>query len=317
MIPTDALRAALADRYALVRELGSGGMATVYLAEDVRHHRHVAIKVLHPELSAAIGSTRFLKEIEVMGKLQHPHIMPLFDSGCAGDVLYFVMPFVEGETLRARLDREQLLPVHDAIAISREVADALSYAHAHGVIHRDIKPENILLCDGHALLADFGIALAADGGTRERLTQTGMSIGTPHYMSPEQAMAERTIDARSDIYALGAVTYEMLTGEPPFSGPTTQTIIARAMTEQPRKLRGIRDTVSPALESVVLTALARLPADRFATATAYADALERAKLARSEDLQTVTVARGTSAQYWRYGSTLLCGMVLGMLATMR
>ncbi len=313
MIASDALRSALADRYTLLRELGSGGMATVYLAEDARHHRHVAIKVLHPELSAAIGSKRFLKEIETIGKLQHPHIMPLFDSGSAGDVLYFVMPFVEGETLRSRLDREQLLPVNDAINLSREVADALAYAHARGVIHRDIKPENILLHDGHALLADFGIALAVEQAAGDRLTQTGLSVGTPHYMSPEQAMAERTVDARSDIYALGAVTYEMLTGEPPFSGPTAQAIIARVMTEKPRNLRDVRDAVTPALEAVVLTALARLPADRFASATAYADALERAKLARPDDPQIANGAHRARPQYWLIAAMLIGGAALGIL----
>ncbi len=315
MIASDALRAALADRYTLLRELGSGGMATVFLAEDVRHHRQVAIKVLHPELAAAIGSKRFLKEIETIGKLQHPHIMPLFDSGNAGNLLYFVMPFVDGETLRSRLDREQLLPVSDAINISREVADALSYAHARGVIHRDIKPENILLHDGHALLADFGIALAAEQSAGERLTQTGLSIGTPHYMSPEQAMAERTVDARSDIYALGAVTYEMLTGEPPFSGPTAQAIIARAMTERPRKLRDIRDTVSPALEAVILTALSRLPADRFASASAFADALDRAKVARPDETPLAVSAERAQTPRWLLAALLVGGVALGILGT--
>lgn len=313
MIASEALRAALADRYTLLRELGSGGMATVYLAEDVRHHRRVAIKVLHPELSAAIGSQRFLREIETIGRLQHPHIMPLFDSGSVGELLYFVMPFVEGETLRSRLDREQLLPVYDAISISREVADALAYAHARGVIHRDIKPDNILLHDGHALLADFGIALAAEPSVGERLTHTGLSVGTPHYMSPEQAMAERTVDARSDIYALGAVTYEMLAGEPPFSGPTAQAIIARAMTERPRKLRDIRDTVSPAVEAAVLTALSRLPADRFASAAAFADALERAKLVRPDDATVEAGAHDASAPRWLFGAMLVGGVAIGAI----
>ena len=315
MTEPDFLRAALRDRYTLLRELGSGGMATVYLAEDARHHRRVAIKVLHAELAAAIGSKRFLNEIETIGRLQHPHIMPLFDSGSAGDLLYFVMPFVDGETLRSRLDREQLLPISDAFTISRELADALTYAHARGVIHRDIKPENILLHDGHALLADFGIALAGVRDGEARLTQTGLSLGTPHYMSPEQAMAERTVDARSDIYALGAVTYEMLTGEPPFSGPTAQAIIARAMTEHPRKLRDVRDTVSPALESVVLTALSRLPADRFASASAYADALERARLARADEVQVADHTRRAKAPHWMFGALLAGGVALGVFAT--
>ena len=315
MTTPETLVAALAGRYEVISELGSGGMATVYLAEDVRHHRQVAIKVLHPELAAAIGSKRFLKEIETIGKLQHPHIMPLFDSGHAGDLLYFVMPFVDGETLRSRLEREQMLPVSDAITISREVADALSYAHARGIIHRDIKPENILLHDGHALLADFGIALAAEQSAGERLTQTGLSIGTPHYMSPEQAMAERTVDARSDIYALGAVTYEMLVGEPPFSGPTAQAIIARAMTERPRKLRESRDTVSPALEAVVLTALSRLPADRFASASAFADALDRARVAMPDQTPMADRLQRARKPRWLLAALLLGGVALGIVGT--
>ena len=223
---TDRLTAALADRYRLERELGQGGMATVYLAEDVKHRRKVALKVLRPELSAVIGAERFLKEIETTANLQHPHILPLHDSGAVDGFLFYVMPFIEGETLRARLARERQLPVDDALRIAREVADALGYAHAHGVIHRDIKPENILLQGGHALVADFGIALAVQTAGGQRMTQTGLSLGTPQYMSPEQAMGERTIDARSDLYALGAVTYEMLTGDAPFTGTTVQAIVA-------------------------------------------------------------------------------------------
>ena len=211
---TDVLRLtqALADRYVLERELGRGGMATVYLAEDVRHHRRVALKVLHPELSAVLGPERFLKEIALTASLQHPHILPLFDSGEADGQLFYVMPLVEGQTLRARLERERQLPIPDALRIASEVADALQYAHERGVIHRDVKPENILLQGGHALVADFGIALAVQTAGGARMTQTGLSLGTPQYMSPEQAMGERTIDARSDVYALGAVLYEMLPG---------------------------------------------------------------------------------------------------------
>src|SRR5687768_8265080 len=209
------LTAALADRYRVERELGAGGMATVYLAHDLKHDRDVAIKVLHPDLGAALGAERFLSEIRTTARLQHPHILPLLDSGEADGLLYYVMPLVTGETLRTRLDRERQLPIADAVRIAREVAGALDYAHRHAVIHRDIKPENVLLHDGSALVADFGIALAVQQAGGQRLTQTGLSLGTPQYMSPEQAMGERTIDARSDIYALGAVTYEMLTGEPP------------------------------------------------------------------------------------------------------
>src|SRR5688572_23462566 len=201
------LGAAISDRYRIERELGTGGMATVYLAEDVRHRRRVALKVLHPELSAVLGPERFLKEIELTASLQHPHILPLFDSGSADGQLYYVMPFVDGETLRARLERERQLPVADAVRLATEVADALSYAHGRGVVHRDIKPENILLQGGHALVADFGIALAVQQAGGQRMTQTGLSLGTPQYMSPEQAMGEKAIDARSDVYALGAVSY--------------------------------------------------------------------------------------------------------------
>ncbi len=212
MSSLDRLTRALADRYRIERELGAGGMATVYLAQDLKHHRRVAIKVLHADLSAVLGPDRFHKEIELTAGLQHPHILPLFDSGGADGLLYYVMPHVEGETLRTRLTRETQLPVTDAVRIASEVADALEYAHRHGVIHRDIKPENILLRDGHALVSDFGIALAVVEAGGERMTQTGTSLGTPQYMAPEQAMGERHIDGRADVYALGVVTYEMLVG---------------------------------------------------------------------------------------------------------
>src|SRR3954471_7118357 len=274
--PSSRISGALSTRYRLEQEIGAGGMATVYLAEDVRHDRRVALKVLRPELAAVIGAERFLAEIKLTANLQHPHILPLFDSGEADSFLFYVMPFVEGESLRARLVREKQLPVDDAVRIAREVADALDYAHRHGVIHRDIKPENILLHDGRALVADFGIALAAarsDGGSR--MTETGMSLGTPAYMSPEQAMGEREITARSDVYALGCVLYEMLTGEPPFTGPTAQAIIARVMTEEPRSLVLQRKTIPPHVEAAVNTALSKLPADRFATAAQFGEALAR------------------------------------------
>ncbi|MFN8965981.1 MAG: protein kinase domain-containing protein [Gemmatimonas sp.] len=267
------LTAALADRYRVERELGAGGMATVYLAHDLRHERDVAIKVLHPDLGAALGAERFLSEIKTTARLQHPHILPLLDSGAADGLLYYVMPYVRGETLRARLERETQLPIADAVRIATEVAEALQAAHALGIVHRDIKPENILLQDGHALVADFGIALAVQTAGGQRMTQTGLSLGTPQYMSPEQAMGERTIDARSDIYALGAVTYEMLTGDPPFTGASVQAIVARVLTERPGGIRAVRDTVPAGVEAAVLTALAKLPADRFASASAFADAL--------------------------------------------
>jgi eukaryotic-like serine/threonine-protein kinase len=268
------LQSALADRYRLDREIGAGGMATVYLAEDLRHDRKVALKVLRPELAAVIGAERFLAEIKLTANLQHPHILPLFDSGEADSYLFYVMPFVQGETLRDRLTREKQLPVADAVRIATEVASALDYAHRHGVVHRDIKPENILIHDGQALVADFGIALAASKASGARMTETGMSLGTPHYMSPEQAMGEREITARSDVYALGAVLYEMLTGEPPFTGNTAQAVVARVLTESPRPLVTQRHTIPRNLEAAVLTALEKLPADRFATAAEFAEALK-------------------------------------------
>jgi Tol biopolymer transport system component len=271
---TERLRASLADRYRIERELGAGGMATVYLAHDLKHDRDVAIKVLHPDLGAALGSDRFLSEIRTTARLQHPHILPLLDSGEADGLLYYVMPLVTGETLRTRLERERQLPVSDAVLIAREVADALGYAHGLGVIHRDIKPENILLQGGHALVADFGIALAVQSAGGARMTQTGLSLGTPQYMSPEQAMGERTIDARSDIYALGAVTYEMLAGDPPFTGSSVQAIVAKVLTEKPSPIHTVRDTVPETMEAAVLTALAKLPADRWPTAAAFVAALD-------------------------------------------
>ena len=264
----------LADRYRIERELGQGGMATVYLAEDLKHKRKVAIKVLRPELAAVIGAERFLREIQTIAALQHPHILGLIDSGEVQGTAYYVMPFVDGESLRDRLIRERQLAVGDAVRIASEVAGALDYAHRHGVIHRDIKPENILLHDGSALVADFGIALAVSTAGGTRMTETGMSLGTPHYMSPEQAMGEREITARSDLYALGCVTYEMLVGEPPFTGPTAQAIVARMMTEEPRSLLLQRKTVPAHVDDAVLTALAKIPADRFATAGEFAAALE-------------------------------------------
>ncbi|MGH9419445.1 MAG: serine/threonine-protein kinase, partial [Thermoanaerobaculia bacterium] len=251
-------------------------MATVYLAHDIRHDRDVAIKVLHADLGAALGSERFLTEIRTTARLQHPHILPLLDSGDANGLLYYVMPLVTGETLRARLERERQLPVDAALLIAREVADALAYAHGHGVIHRDIKPENILLQGGHALVADFGIALAVQTAGGQRMTQTGLSLGTPQYMSPEQAMGERTVDARSDIYSLAAVTYEMLIGEAPFTGPSVQAIVARVMSEDPRPLATQRKSIPEYVDYAVLRGLEKLPADRWPTANDFASALSGA-----------------------------------------
>ena len=267
------LTASLADRYRVERELGAGGMATVYRAHDLRHDRDVAIKVLHPELGAALGGERFLSEIRTTARLQHPHILPLLDSGDADGLLFYVMPLVTGETLRARLERERQLPLDDALRIARESADALGYAHGLGIVHRDIKPENILLQGGHALVADFGIALAVQSAGGARMTQTGLSLGTPQYMSPEQAMGERSIDARSDVYALGAMTYEMLAGEPPFTGPTVQAIVAKVMSSEPVALSSLRKSVPANVASAVHSALEKLPADRCQSAKEFAAAL--------------------------------------------
>jgi tRNA A-37 threonylcarbamoyl transferase component Bud32 len=273
--PVERLASALAAAYRIERELGQGGMATVYLAEDLKHKRKVALKVLKPELAAVIGAERFLSEITTTANLQHPHILPLHDSGAVDGTVFYVMPFVEGESLRDRMSREKQLPIAEAVRIAVEVAGALDYAHRHGVIHRDIKPENILLHDGRAVVADFGIALAAsrtDGA--HRMTETGMSLGTPHYMSPEQAMGERDLDGRADVYALGCVLHEMLAGEPPFTGPTAQAIVAKVMGSEPEALTALRKSVPPHVEDAVLTALEKVPADRFPTANAFAAALE-------------------------------------------
>jgi serine/threonine-protein kinase len=287
--PVDRLASALAGRYRLERELGQGGMATVWLAHDLKHARDVAIKVLHPELAAMLGGERFLTEIRTTANLQHPHILPLFDSGEADGLLYYVMPYVEGETLRKRLEREHQLPIEDAVRIAAETASALEYAHKRGIVHRDIKPENILLQDGRPLVADFGIALAVQQAGGARLTQTGMSLGTPQYMAPEQAMGDRGVDTRADVYALGAVAYEMLAGEAPFTGPTAQAIVAKVMTERPRPLGEVRDTVSPAIEATVHRALQKLPADRWQGAGEFASALQSA-LAAPQATGTRTVA---------------------------
>jgi hypothetical protein len=268
-----ALAAALADRYRLERQLGAGGMATVFLAQDLKHDRQVAVKVLKPELSAVLGAERFVVEIKTTAALQHPHILPLFDSGEAGGFLYYVMPFIDGETLRDRLTRETQLGVEEAVRIAREVADALDYAHRQGVIHRDIKPENILLHDGRAMVADFGIAIAVSAAAGGRMTETGLSLGTPHYMSPEQATADKDLTGRSDIYSLASMLYEMLAGVPPHEGGSAPQTIMRIITETPRPLTELRKAVPPEVASAVMKALEKLPADRFATAKAFADAL--------------------------------------------
>ncbi|HET9275017.1 MAG TPA: serine/threonine-protein kinase [Gemmatimonadales bacterium] len=269
------LSEALAGRYAIERELGRGGMARVYLARDLKHGRRVALKVLRPEVAEVIGADRFVREIGILAQLAHPHVLPLHDSGAADGQLFYVMPYVEGETLRARLERERQLPVEEAVRIAGEVAGALAYAHGRGVVHRDIKPENILLEAGHAVVADFGIARVINE-TGGRITATGLAVGTPAYMSPEQASGDRSVDHRTDVYALGTVLYEMLAGETPHTGPTPQAILARTLTETPRPLRRVRAEVPEPVDRVVRRALARSPADRFATAAEFGTALREA-----------------------------------------
>ncbi len=270
----DSLREALADRYAVERELGRGGMATVFLAEDRKHRRSVAIKVLHAELAAALGAERFLREIDIAARLQHPHILPLYDSGSAAGFLYYVMPYVEGESLRDRLTREKQLAFEDALRIATEVAGALAYAHSRGVVHRDIKPENIMLSGGTAVVADFGIARAVTAaGEGKQLTQTGTIIGTPAYMSPEQSTGASEIDGRSDEYSLACVVYEMLVGEPPFTGPTAQAIIARHSLDMVSPPSIVRATIPDAVEGAILRALSKVPADRYPTTALFAEAL--------------------------------------------
>src|SRR5687767_13626300 len=269
----DRLITALADRYRIERELGAGGMATVYLAQDLKHDRKVAIKVLKPELAAVLGAERFVVEIKTTAAMSHPHILPLFDSGTADGFLFYVMPYIQGETIREKLNRETQFGVDEAVRIAREVADALDYAHRHGVIHRDIKPENILLHDGRAMVMDFGIALAVSAAAGGRMTETGLSLGTPHYMSPEQATADKDITARSDVYSLGCVLYEMLTGNPPHTGSSAQQIIMKIITEQPAAVTQYRKSVPPHVAAVVAKALEKLPADRFESAAKLVEAL--------------------------------------------
>ncbi|MGD2122672.1 MAG: serine/threonine-protein kinase, partial [Gemmatimonadota bacterium] len=268
----ERLEAALADRYRIEGEIGRGGMATVYLAEDLKHRRKVAIKVMAPELAASLGPDRFLREVEISARLDHPHILPLYDSGEADGFLFYVMPYVEGESLRARLEREHQLPLDDALAIAREVADALSYAHGRDVIHRDIKPANILLAGGHARVADFGIARAVTEAGGDRLTATGVAVGTPAYMSPEQAAGSEDVDGRSDLYSLGCVLYEMLAGTPPFTGPA-ESLVHQHLSVEPPPVTNFRPAVPAEVAAVLMRALAKTPADRFSPAAQFAEAL--------------------------------------------
>ncbi|HEX6315649.1 MAG TPA: protein kinase [Gemmatimonadaceae bacterium] len=309
----EQLSGALAGRYEIERLVGEGGMATVYLARDIRHDRHVALKVLKPELGAVLGVERFLSEIRVTANLQHPNLLPLFDSGEAGGLLFYVMPFVQGESLRARIDREKQLPIDEAVRIAVAVGGALDYAHRHGVIHRDLKPENILLQDGQPVVADFGIALAVSNAGGARVTQTGLSLGTPQYMSPEQASGDRAIDARSDIYSLAAMTFEMISGEAPHSGPTAQAIIAKLMTADPPPLSTLRKTTPIHVEAAVAKALAKLPADRFATARDFVDALEGRGLTAA--MMAVTgMRRGPVAAKPLWKQPAVAGLTIALMA---
>ncbi|HEY4101162.1 MAG TPA: protein kinase [Gemmatimonadales bacterium] len=296
--PSTALRASLSDRYTIERELGQGGMATVYLAHDIKHDRKVAIKVLKPELAAVLGADRFVQEIRTTAALQHPHILPLFDSGVAGTFLYYVMPYIEGETLRSKLDRETQLGINESVKITTEVADALDYAHRHGVIHRDVKPENILLHDGRPMVADFGIALAVSAAAGGRMTETGLSLGTPHYMSPEQATAEKEITGRSDIYSLGSVLYEMLTGNPPHTGASARQIVMKIVTEDAAPVTKLRKNVPPNVAAAVSKSLEKLPADRFETASEFARALNDPAFTTARASQTRRESAMTGANAW-------------------
>jgi eukaryotic-like serine/threonine-protein kinase len=313
--PLPRLVAALSDRYRIERELGQGGMATVYLAQDLKHDRKVALKVLKPELAAVIGAERFVVEIKTTAALQHPHILPLFDSGTADGFLYYVMPFIDGETLRAKLDRETQLGIDEAVKLTVAVADALDYAHRHGVIHRDIKPENILLHDGRPMVADFGIALALSAAAGGRMTETGMSLGTPHYMSPEQATAEKEISARSDVYSLGSVLYEMLTGNPPHVGASAQQIIMKIVTEEAAPVTRHRRSVPPNVAAAVAKSLEKLPADRFESAKAFAEALDNPGFRGTTAYAAASGAPRTRRMATVAGWVLSGVLVVALLAT--
>jgi eukaryotic-like serine/threonine-protein kinase len=305
------LRDALADRYRIERELGAGGMATVYLAEDLKHRRRVAVKVLKPELAAVLGADRFVQEITTTAALQHPHILPLFDSGEADGFLFYVMPFIDGETLRAKLDRDTQLGVDEAVRIACDVADALHHAHSNGVIHRDIKPENILLANGRPMVADFGIALAVSAAAGGRMTETGLSLGTPHYMSPEQATAEKVIGARSDVYSLASVLYEMLAGQPPHLGGSAQQIIMRIITERPQPVTDLRKSVPANVAAAIGKALEKLPADRFDSSAEFARALADPAF-RARHAAEADVGRGRERHGWQQVAAALAVMTLGL-----
>jgi serine/threonine-protein kinase len=311
----ERLQEALGSRYRIERELGRGGMATVYLAEDVKHHRQVALKVLDPEVAAAIGPERFTREIRVTAGFDHPHILPLLDSGEVGGLAFYSMPHVEGGSLRDRLARLGALPVDEAVRLALEVAEALSYAHARGIIHRDIKPENILLSQGHARVADFGLAGVVAASGSQRLTETGVTLGTPLYMSPEQITAESVIDGRSDIYSLGCVLYEMLAGHPPFAGASAHAVLGRKLHDSPPPLRSVRASVPEGVEHVVRTALSAVAADRLATADEFARTLRGAMMTGPTPLGRASKAPAWSpGRRWRWVAVV--GLVLVAVAAL-
>ena len=319
----ERLTAALEGRYKIERMLGEGGMATVYLADDLKHDRKVALKVLKPELGAIVGAERFLGEIKVTAKLQHPNILPLHDSGEADKLLFYVMPHVEGESLRERLDREKQLPENEAVKIVTEVADALDHAHRKGVIHRDIKPANILLSDGRPLIADFGIALAVSVAGGGRLTETGLSVGTPYYMSPEQASADRELGTTSDVYSLGCVLYEMLVGDPPHVGSNAQAVLAKILTDVPTAPHAVRPTVPAHVDAAIRKALEKLPADRFTSAGEFGSALGDESFTYRARTRTATALTGRASgpptaatvQPWHRDRRLLASAMVGATMT--
>ena len=310
-IPVTRLNAALEGRYAIEREIGEGGMATVFLADDLKHERKVALKVLKPELAAVVGAERFLSEIKVTANLQHPNILPLFESGEADGFLFYVMPYVEGETLRDLLDREQQLHVDEALKITTDLAEALDHAHRQGVVHRDIKPANVLLRDGRPLIADFGIALAVGGAGGTRLTETGLSVGTPYYMSPEQATGDQVVGPASDIYALGCVLYEMLVGEPPFPGATAQAVLGKILQGKPVSATEQRPSIPANVDAAIRCALERLPADRFTGAQDFASALGDVHFRHGE---TLAGADGAAQGAWNRLTAAFAG-VAALFAT--
>ena len=295
-LPIQRLRDALSQSYSIDRELGRGGMATVYLAQDSKHDRVVALKVLHPDLAASLGPDRFLREIKLAARLNHPHILPLFDSGQADGFLYYVMPYVEGESLREKLDREQQLSIEEAVHHGRAIASALDYAHRQGIVHRDIKPENVMLYEGEAMVMDFGIAKAVSAAGSETLTQTGMMVGTPAYVSPEQAAGESNLDGKSDQYSLACVVYEMITGERPFAGATPQAIMAKRFSETPKPLRALRSTVPESVEKAVGRAMSTEAQGRYSTTAQFGQALASGRLVTPTSTATVPVAPMSAAK---------------------